>query len=175
MKQNNIIQPGKPLAYTIIGITLVLLPLLMAGDFFFTPFMCRYVCTGKNPVLEVFSVTANLCIFVAYFGIPFAILKAVKQVPNIKMQAGPLAILFMLFIFLCGITHLLQALAWFQAYYILMAYVECLTAVVSLFTLWRLSFYITKAVLEEKKKREEVEAENRQLKVLIERYNIKLS
>ncbi len=78
------------------------------------------------------SIASDLLIASSYFSIPIAILMFVKkrQVTNYRH----IYILFALFIFFCGVTHLFSILTIFKGYYGIQSILKAITAFVSFAT-----------------------------------------
>lgn len=96
-------------------------------------------CISWQPELIASLVIGNLLIALAYFAIPFVILKFIRRRSDIDFRY--LHWLFAGFIVTCGITHLLHVVElWYPVYY-LEAVTDLLTALVSIiaaFMLWKL-------------------------------------
>ena len=96
-------------------------------------------CIAWQPGLIAALVIGNLLIALAYFTIPLVILKFIRQRKDIDFKY--LHWLFAGFIVTCGITHLLHVIElWYPVYY-LEAWMDILTALVSVAAsvlLWKL-------------------------------------
>lgn len=96
-------------------------------------------CIAWQPGLVAALVIGNLLIALAYFTIPLVILRFIRQRKDIDFKY--LHWLFAGFIVTCGITHLLHVVElWYPVYY-LEAWMDILTAVVSVVAsilLWKL-------------------------------------
>lgn len=93
----------------------------------------RWQCgTGWSGPLGWTHIIADLCIFLAYAAIPVAI--AVFALRRRDIPFPSVAWLFFAFILFCGITHLLEAVIFWQPVYRLAAVFKVLTAAVSITT-----------------------------------------
>ncbi|TPX42470.1 hypothetical protein SeMB42_g05006 [Synchytrium endobioticum] len=94
--------------------------------------------------LALISAISDALITVAYFSIPIELLCFVIKAQEVPFPG--ITILFVLFITLCGITHLIGAfMPWLKAHF-LAAIARVLTALVSLFTALVLFFTIPQAL-----------------------------
>ncbi len=89
-------------------------------------------CFHWQPLVLWLTVISDLLIFVAYFSIPAALGYFVYKRKDLEKKW--LCVLFSLFIFACGATHLLAAINVWHPYYGLAALLKALTAIVSLIT-----------------------------------------
>jgi hypothetical protein len=69
-------------------------------------YMAHGYCLLWKPWLVVLHAGSDVLIFLAYFAIPAAIWIFLRQRQDLELKR--LAILFAAFIFLCGLTHLVQ-------------------------------------------------------------------
>lgn len=102
-----------------------------------TSFMTRNHCGRWGSWLVTINQTANLLIFLAYFTIPLSLLSlwmTVKQSPELKKSMADstwIVLMFVIFILSCGLTHLMDVLAFSWAPYRLFTFIDCVTAVAS--------------------------------------------
>ena len=96
----------------------------------------RWQCGAWTPLWGWLHITADLFIFLAYMGIPAAILYFKKNIRHFKINA--LFILFASFIFFCGMTHLNEAIIFWIPFYNYAGVIKVITAAVSLTTLFTL-------------------------------------
>ena len=125
-------------------------------------------CLLWRPDLVAMHAVADGVIALAYFSIPAAIFAFVRRRPDFRHYR--VATLFILFIMLCGITHLIAVWTLWQPVYGLQGLVKVLTATVSLFAaiaLWpllpKLLALPSPALLHEKTRRLEAEIRRREL------------
>lgn len=107
-------------------------------DFFRFDFMPHGHCYAWSPGILWSTVLSDTVIFLAYASIPVSLLYFVRQRQDIKYSW--VFLLFGLFIFACGLTHLMSIVTTWQGVYGLAAIVKFFTAVVSIgtaITLWR--------------------------------------
>jgi PAS domain S-box-containing protein len=95
-------------------------------------YMAHGYCLLWKPWLVVLHAGSDFLIFVAYFAIPVAIWIFLRRRPDLELK--PLAVLFAAFIFLCGLTHLIQMITLWWPIYETQAFVKVATAIVSLTT-----------------------------------------
>ncbi len=97
----------------------------------------RWYCgkwTGFHGWLYIFS---NLAIWAAYFAIPFSLFYMLKKKKN-EIPFVKVLWLFILFILLCGLTHLVDAIIFWEPVYRLSALILFITAIISWVTVWAL-------------------------------------
>lgn len=108
-------------------------------DFFSSEgFVPRMSCGEWTPFLIYVNVTANLGFFLAYWLIPFFLVRVWRARKDDVPEASSMLVWFAAFILLCGLTHLLQALTFFWPAYRFFTAVDAVGAVVSLVTLFQL-------------------------------------
>ena len=107
-------------------------------------YMAHGYCLLWKPWLIVLHAGSDILIFAAYFAIPVAIWIFLRQRPDLELR--PLAILFAAFIFLCGLTHLIQMITLWWPIYETQGIVKLLTAIVSVVTAVMIFPLIPKAV-----------------------------
>ena len=125
-------------------------------------------CLLWRPDLVAMHAVSDSLIALAYFSIPAAIFAFVRRRPDFRQHR--IAMLFILFIMLCGITHVIGVWTLWQPVYGLQGLVKVLTAAVSLITavaLWpllpKLLALPSPALLAEKAERLEAEIARREL------------
>ncbi|KQW51347.1 MULTISPECIES: PAS domain S-box protein [unclassified Roseateles] len=102
-------------------------------------FLPHGYCFQWSPGLLWTMVSADVAIALAYFSIPLVIARYARQRPQVNL--GSLATLFAVFIFACGITHLLDVWTIWRPDYELQTAGKVITAVASVMTAavaWRL-------------------------------------
>lgn len=100
---------------------------LLSGDY-----MPHGMCYGWEPSILWISILSDLLIAASYFSIPFAILWFIRK-KNIRSYRS-IYVLFALFIFLCGLSHLFGIVTIFKGLYGYQALIKLATAVVSFIT-----------------------------------------
>ena len=96
-------------------------------------------CLRWDPNLLVVFVVGNILIFLAYFSIPGALSVFVRKRRDLVFPW--IFTLFAIFIFLCGLTHLVKVITIWHAHYWLEASLDLITGVISIVTavlLWKL-------------------------------------
>jgi PAS domain S-box-containing protein len=94
--------------------------------------MAHGYCLLWKPWLIVLHAGSDLLIFAAYFAIPAAIWIFLRRRPELELRR--LAILFAAFIFLCGLTHLVQMVTLWWPIYETQGVLKAATAIVSVIT-----------------------------------------
>ena len=107
-------------------------------------YMAHGYCLLWKPWLVAMHASSDILIFVSYFAIPVAIWIFLSKRKDLTLK--PLAVLFAAFIFLCGLTHLIQAVTLWWPVYEVQAYVKVITALVSVTTAIAIFPLIPKAV-----------------------------
>lgn len=110
-------------------------------NFLFSPhgFMPHGFCFLWHPTILWITVISDVVIFLSYLSIPFAL--AFFAYKRHDLRDRKLIILFSVFIFACGATHLLAAINIWFPFYGLTSIIKLITALVSLITailLWPL-------------------------------------
>ena len=100
---------------------------LLSGDY-----MPHGMCYGWEPSILWISILSDLLIAASYFSIPFAILWFIRK-KDIRSYRS-IYVLFALFIFLCGLSHLFGIVTIFKGLYGYQALIKLATAVVSFIT-----------------------------------------
>lgn len=108
-------------------------------------FMPHGFCFLWQPQLLWLFVVSNLVIALSYFSIPVALSYFVYKRKNIEFKW--IFILFSLFIFACGTTHILAVVTIWRPYYGMAGVTEAVTAVISVLTAIILWSLIPKALL----------------------------
>jgi diguanylate cyclase (GGDEF)-like protein len=96
-------------------------------------------CFAWSPGLLNLFVVANTAICAAYFSIPFFLIRLVRMRSDLRV--GKMLWLFAAFIFLCGLTHLLDIITIWYPLYWLSGWVDLATGSISAGTavmLWRI-------------------------------------
>lgn len=101
-------------------------------------------CLLWRPDLVAIHVVSDALIAVAYFAIPWAIYSFVRQRSDLQSSHKGMALLFVAFIMLCGLTHVASIVTLWQPYYGLQALTKAVTALVSVATASALPFVIPK-------------------------------
>ena len=107
-------------------------------------YMAHGYCLLWKPWLIAMHAGSDFFIFLSYMAIPFAIWIFVKKRDDLELK--PLAILFALFIFLCGLSHAVQGLTLWWPVYETQAYIKAATAIVSVLTAFIIFPLIPKAL-----------------------------
>ncbi len=95
-------------------------------------YMAHGYCLLWKPWLIAAHAGSDFVIFASYFAIPVAIWLFLRKRKDMELR--PLAFMFAAFIFLCGLTHIIQGLTLWWPIYETQAYVKIATAIVSLIT-----------------------------------------
>jgi PAS domain S-box-containing protein len=95
-------------------------------------YMAHGYCLLWKPWLVAIHAGSDLFIFLAYFAIPVAIWIFLRKRPDLELK--PLAVLFAAFIFLCGLTHVIQMITLWWPIYETQGLVKVATAAVSVLT-----------------------------------------
>ncbi|WP_309382760.1 sensor histidine kinase [Cerasicoccus frondis] len=104
------------------------LPSLFSTD----DFPLRWQCGIWSETHGWVHIISDIAIWLAYMAIPFAIFYYVRKRPDVPNQ--PMFYLFIAFIMLCGITHLLEAMIFWWPAYRFLGLMKLLTAIVSIAT-----------------------------------------
>ncbi|MBB5753296.1 sensor histidine kinase [Prosthecomicrobium pneumaticum] len=97
-------------------------------------FLPHGVCLLWSPALLTLHALSDALIAGAYFVIPLAILRFLTLRHDFAPSYRRVAYLFLAFIFLCGLTHLISLVTYWQPLYIIEGGVKALTAAVSVVT-----------------------------------------
>lgn len=97
-------------------------------------FMPHGMCFLWRPELMALHVISDALIALAYFTIPFAILRFVQGRDDLQPRHQRMALLFAAFIACCGLTHLLSIYVLWVPIYIIEGWVKAVTAIVSVAT-----------------------------------------
>lgn len=125
-----------------------MLDAVFAGDG--SPVMTPHgFCLAWDPPLLWLTVIGHLATAFAYFGIPAMLLASLK----LRRDAVPhwLTAMFAAFIFLCGLSHVLEVVVLWEPDYWALAFEVAATALVSLATLYFLPIGIAQ-ILERQRK-----------------------
>lgn len=90
-------------------------------------------CFLWRPELVWMHAITDIIIALAYFTIPVTIIILVKKSKS-QMPFLWIFVMFAAFIFLCGLTHIIELIGIWKSYYYLEGFVKILTAAVSLAT-----------------------------------------
>ena len=107
-------------------------------------YMAHGYCLLWKPWLVAMHASSDILIFGSYFAIPVAIWIFLSKRKDLTLK--PLAVLFAAFIFLCGLTHVIQAVTLWWPVYETQGYVKAITAIVSVATAIAIFPLIPKAV-----------------------------
>jgi len=102
------------------------------GSSFWTTFMPHGHCYLWRPDILWLNVLSDAFIALAYFSIPIGLFWVVRKRPSIPYS--PLIIMFSLFIFSCGVTHLVSIWTVWNGDYGLQGLSKAVTAIVSVAT-----------------------------------------
>ena len=107
-------------------------------------YMAHGYCLLWKPWLVAVHAGSDFLIFLSYSAIPIAIWIFIKKREDLDLK--PLAVLFAAFIFLCGLSHLVQGVTLWWPVYETQAYVKAATAMVSVATAFVIFPLIPKAL-----------------------------
>ncbi|MCB9205641.1 MAG: HAMP domain-containing histidine kinase [Flavobacteriales bacterium] len=108
-------------------------------------FMPRWVCGEWSELHGWVYIISDLVIFLAYMAIPVTMLIFVRKRWD-DVPFKPVFWLYILFIMLCGFTHLIDAVIFYEPIYRVNALVLALTAVVSMITVGAMVYVLPKAL-----------------------------
>jgi hypothetical protein len=94
----------------------------------------RWECGHWLPLVGWTHVSADFFIFLAYVGIPISLLYYQNKIKAIEINY--IFYLFASFIFLCGATHLIEAIIFWLPIYNFAGLIKFLTAIISVATLY---------------------------------------
>jgi signal transduction histidine kinase len=97
-------------------------------------FMPRWICGQWSETLGWLYIISNIATGLAYLSIPILLYKFVKK--RKEKLFNKVFVCFILFIFFCGTTHLVDAIIFWFPFYRLNAVVLCFTAVISWITVF---------------------------------------
>ena len=106
----------------------------MDWDSQFEMFMPHGMCLLWRPELMSLHVISDALIALAYFSIPFALLRFVRERDDLESKHRRLALLFAVFIALCGLTHIASIVVLWVPMYIVEGWLKGVTAVASVVT-----------------------------------------
>lgn len=95
-------------------------------------YLPHYICLAENPSLLATMAGSDAIIAFSYFSIPLGILYFIKERRDLEFKW--IAILFILFILWCGITHVTDLITLWVPIYELQATAKFITALVSVLT-----------------------------------------
>ncbi|WP_221393801.1 ATP-binding protein [Dyadobacter sp. NIV53] len=96
----------------------------------------RWYCGNWTDFHGWLYILSDIGIWAAYFAIPFLLLKLIRKRKDIPFHR--VFLLFIAFILLCGLTHLMDAIIFWWPAYRLSALIRLATAIVSVFTVYAL-------------------------------------
>lgn len=96
----------------------------------------RWFCGSWTDFLGWTHIISDLVIWAAYMAIPIALFYFISKRKNLPFSW--IFLLFIAFIFSCGIVHLVEASIFWQPWYRLSALIKAITAIVSVTTVWAL-------------------------------------
>lgn len=97
-------------------------------------FMPHGMCFLWLPELMALHIVSDALIALAYFSIPFAILRFVRGRDDLEPRHRQMALLFAAFIAFCGLTHVLSIYVLWVPVYIFEGWLKAITAIVSVAT-----------------------------------------
>ncbi|MEG3176102.1 ATP-binding protein [Sphingomonas sp. RB3P16] len=109
-------------------------------------FMPHGMCFLWRPELMALHVISDALIALAYFTIPFAILRFVRGREDLEAKHRRMALLFAAFIAFCGLTHVASIYVIWVPVYVTEGWLKVLTAVVSVATAIRLTLLVPQAL-----------------------------
>jgi PAS domain S-box-containing protein len=112
----------------------------------FEMFMPHGMCLLWRPELMSLHVISDALIALAYFTIPFAILRFVRGRDDLEPKDRALALLFAIFIAFCGLTHIASIVVLWVPMYIVEGWLKALTAIVSVATAALLTTLVPQAL-----------------------------
>lgn len=115
-------------------------------DFLFdvNAYPARWQCGAWSPTMGWLHIISDAIIFLAYMGIPITLLYFRKRFKDVKVDFA--IVLFSAFIFLCGVTHLNDAIVFWYPFYNFAGLIKAMTAVVSLMTLVVIGIKVPKVI-----------------------------
>lgn len=134
----------------------------------FEMFMPHGMCLLWRPELMSLHIISDAVVALAYFTIPFAILRFVRGRDDLENRHIGLAFLFASFIALCGLTHVLSIVVLWVPIYIIEGWIKAITAVVSLATAGLLIALVPFALKLPSVKAMELELEHRKTTLLLD-------
>ena len=108
----------------------------------FPGFVPHATCVFNNPTIIRLAWTGGLQIILAYTTLPFMVLYIISKRNDIKGPLRLLLFLASLFIFFCGVGHVLKLWNWYHTDYFLEGVWDNITGFVSLITGFILSRYL---------------------------------
>lgn len=97
-------------------------------------FMPHGMCLLWRPELMLLHIGSDALIALAYFAIPFGIAAFVRKRADLEARHRALALLFAVFIFLCGMTHVFSIITMWFPIYISVGVLKAVTAAASVAT-----------------------------------------
>lgn len=97
-------------------------------------FMPHGMCFLWLPEVMALHIISDALIALAYFSIPFAILRFVRGRDDLEPRHRKMALLFAAFIAFCGLTHVLSIYVLWVPIYIFEGWLKAITAIVSVAT-----------------------------------------
>lgn len=104
------------------------------------------MCFLWRPEIMSLHIISDALIALAYFTIPFAILRIAQGRDDLEAKHRRLALLFAAFIAFCGLTHIVSIYVLWVPIYIFEGWLKALTAVVSIATAIRLTMLVPQAL-----------------------------
>lgn len=109
-------------------------------------FMPHGMCFLWRPELMALHIISDALIALAYFTIPFAILRFVRGRVDLEPRHQRMALLFAAFIAFCGLTHVLSIYVLWVPIYITEGWLKAVTAIISVATAIRLMMLVPQAL-----------------------------
>jgi two-component system sensor kinase FixL len=109
-------------------------------------FMPHGMCFLWRPELMALHIISDALIALAYFTIPFAILRFVQGRDDLEPRHQRMALLFAAFIALCGLTHVFSIYVIWVPIYITEGWLKAVTAIVSVATAISLTMLVPKVL-----------------------------
>lgn len=125
----------------------------------------RWECGSWSDFHGWLYILSDFGIWAAYFAIPVLLLQVVSKIKGTPFYK--IILLFVAFILLCGLTHLMDAIIFWWPAYRLSALIRFFTAVVSIFTVYRL--YKNLPMILSLRTVQDLEAEIRKRRIVEER------
>jgi hypothetical protein len=112
------------------------LPVFLIILFDTSDWPARWHCGSWTDFHGWLYILSDLCIWAAYFAIPFLLIELIVKRKNLPFHK--IFALFVTFILLCGLTHFIDAVIFWWPAYRLSALLRFATAVISIFTVFAL-------------------------------------
>jgi len=112
----------------------------------FDMYMPHGMCLLWHPALMSLHIMSDALIALAYFTIPFTILRFVRGRDDLGRKHRGMALLFAAFIGFCGLTHIASIIVLWVPIYVIEGWLKALTAIVSVATAAWLTAFVPQAL-----------------------------